>query len=700
MKILQILPSLEVGGVERGVIDLVKAMKRRGEESVVVSSGGSLVVELNRMGIPHHTLPVHRKSLLSLGLVPKIARIIRQEQVDLVHARSRVPAWIAWLAAKQAGVPFITTCHGHYSVHLLSHIMGWGKRVIVISNAIGRHMIDRFGVSPERIRLVHRGVDISQFRKKTKSVSAERSSKTMRIINVGRLSPIKGQIEFLKAVHLLRSRFQPIEVWLVGAEGKGKTKYTERIRDTIKHLGLESCVQLLGTRRDVPELLAQSDLLVLSTLVPEGFGRVLIEAGAIGVPVVSTKVGGVMDIVEDGKDGLLVGAGDIDGLASAMFRALSDEKFACRLSENLMTKVQKQFTLEHMVDRELEVCAEVKIHKKILMIKLGAMGDVILSVPSMRMIRERYPDAFISVMVDKKIAPLVSNSPYVNEVIPVERHRLQNLPYLLKTAKKIKREAFDWSVDLQNSKWTHLLAFLAQIPERFGFYKGKLGFLLNRPDHAFDVVEPPVRHQFRILSKLGVHDMDDRLELWPDPQAEVKINQLLQENGKEHREKKIGLVIGSSPKWPTKRWPMQNFVALIERLLANYACKIVLIGSPEDQSVLNGQTLFQHEKVINMIGQTSARELVALMKRLDVVVTGDTAPLHVAGAFDKKIVALFGPTDPQRHMPPGHHSVVLHRSLSCQPCYEGSCQIADKFACLTQISVNEVFDAVKRQLSE
>ena len=129
MKTLQILPSLEVGGVERGVVDLAKAMTAAGHKTVVISSGGSLVQELQRMGVIHYELPVHEKSLLTLRLVSQIVTIIRRENVDLVHARSRVPAWIGWLAARFAGVPFVTTCHGYYSTHLLSRVMGWGKRV-------------------------------------------------------------------------------------------------------------------------------------------------------------------------------------------------------------------------------------------------------------------------------------------------------------------------------------------------------------------------------------------------------------------------------------------------------------------------------------------------------------------------------------------------------------------------------------------
>ena len=127
MKVLQVLPSLEVGGVERGVIDLARAMKRRDEEMVVISSGGALVNELQKMGVTHYTLPVDRKSLFSLLLVPKISQIIERERVDIVHARSRVPAWLAWFAARKTGRPFVTTCHGYYADHFLSRAMGWAS---------------------------------------------------------------------------------------------------------------------------------------------------------------------------------------------------------------------------------------------------------------------------------------------------------------------------------------------------------------------------------------------------------------------------------------------------------------------------------------------------------------------------------------------------------------------------------------------
>ncbi|MBI3313399.1 MAG: glycosyltransferase, partial [Candidatus Omnitrophica bacterium] len=651
MRVLQVLPSLDVGGVERGVVDLARAMKKRGDDIVVISSGGELVAELEKMNVRHYKLPVDQKSIFSLALVGKIAEIIDKERIEVVHARSRVPAWLAWFATRQTGVPFVTTCHGYYSTHLLSRVMGWGKRVIAISSVVGRHMIDDFGVSPERIRLVHRGIDFSQF--SYVPGRYDTNPKSFRIINVARLSPIKGQIEFLKAVHLLRRHVQHLEVWLVGSEVRGKNKYTGLIQKTIQQLGLQSTVKLLGTRRDIADLMAQSDLVVLSTLVPEAFGRVVVEAGAVGRTVLATRVGGVLDIIDHEENGILVTPGNVEEMAERMRELLSDRAKSKRLAENLHEKVKNRFTLEQMTEKTLEVYQEVRRYKNILVIKLGAMGDLILAVPSFRMIRRRFPDARISLLVDKKIASLVSRCPYLDEIIPVDRKKISRLSFLAKLSKRLRGETYDLSVDLQNSKWTHLIAFLAGIPQRFGFSRGGLGFLLNRPDKNFHAGDEPVRHQFRILSKLGVKEFDDELELWPEAESEKRIQEICDAIDPIRSCKWVGLVIGSSPKWLTKRWPMANFSALADRLIKKLNCRIVLIGAREDAELVKEfQTRFP-EKVVDLVGKTSLSDLTALMKQIHVLVTGDTAPLHVAGAMKTKIVALFGPTDPKRHMPPG-----------------------------------------------
>jgi len=697
MNSLQLLPALEVGGVERGVVDLAKAMKRCGEGMVVVSSGGALVGTLHKLGIPHYTLPVHKKSVFSLAMVDKIVRIIERERVDIVHARSRVPAWLGWLAARKAHVPFVTTCHGYYSAHGFSRVMGWGKRVIVISRTIGRHMIDDFGVEPDCVRLIHRGIDLEQF--PYAAGKYLHRPKMLKVIQVGRFSPIKGQVEFLKALHRVRSEIPQVEAWLVGAEEKGKQKYTALIHRTIEQLGLSSCVKLLGIRRDIASLLTEADLLVLPTLTPEAFGRVIVEAGAVGTAVVATRVGGVLDIIDEGQNGLLVPPGNIEAMAEAMTSMLADRPKAGEMAAALRDKVTREFTLEQMVEKTRQVYREVLNDRKILVIKLGAMGDLILTTPSLRMLREKFPTARISVAVDKNLASLVSRCPYVDEIIPVKRKQLTRPLYLLKLAKQLRRDHYDIAVDLQNSKWTHLLAYLAGIPLRYGFRRGHLGFLLNRPEIYFRLPESPVRNQFRILSKLGIKDFDERLELWSDPASQRQVQELFRECGADLTAKRIALVIGSSPSWPSKRWPVSHFRDLIRELGREAGVHIFLIGTREEEDLARELMGESSGNVFNWVGKTTPQDLVSLMPWMDVAVTGDTAPLHVAAAMGVKIVALFGPTDPKRHMPPGEGALALSRHLPCQPCYRGTCSHEVPFSCMRKIPVDEVLEVIRRHLA-
>jgi len=165
MNILHILPRLDVGGVETGAVDLSKELIKRGHKVIVVSNGGRMVKDILSTKAVHIKLPVHKKSLFTIiRMIKKLKNIIKEERIEIVHAHSRVPAIIAFFAARHTSASFITTAHGYYSTHFLSRIMSWGRFVVVISNIIGRHMIEDFGVPRERIKFIPRGVDLEKFK--------------------------------------------------------------------------------------------------------------------------------------------------------------------------------------------------------------------------------------------------------------------------------------------------------------------------------------------------------------------------------------------------------------------------------------------------------------------------------------------------------------------------------------------------------
>jgi len=356
MKILLLVPSLESGGVETGTLDLAREFKKRGHTAIVISNGGKLVNELEKEGVEHIRLAVHKKSPFSLVLVPRIANIIKSRNIDIVHASSRVPAWLGLFAARASRRPFVTSCHGFYSKHFFSSVMAKGELVMVISEAIKKRMTDAFGVPEEKIRLVYRGLDLGRYQYSGPERPIRNDSPT--VINIGRLTPLKGQLDFINAMKVVCKKIPRACAWIIGSTGRDRVRYENTPKDITLEIGLGKNVKFFGHRNDIPELLNESDCLVLSSLVPEGFGRTVIEAAASGVPVCASNTGGIKEIVENGVSGLLFPPGDIEQMAGAIVRMLSDRDLRSSCIRALHAKVEKNFTLQQMASRTLAVYEE------------------------------------------------------------------------------------------------------------------------------------------------------------------------------------------------------------------------------------------------------------------------------------------------------------------------------------------------------
>ncbi|MFC1808838.1 lipopolysaccharide heptosyltransferase II [Candidatus Omnitrophota bacterium] len=699
MRILQIIPELNFGGVETGTVDISKQLLSMGHQPYVLSAGGERVKILRKMGIPHFTLPVNEKTWKGLAAISEVAEIIRREKIDIVHVRSRIPALIGYFATRKTNAIYITSCHGYYSNHLFSRVMGWGKFVIVVSNSIGRRMIDTFRVPPERIRLVHRGLDIEQypFNEKHFSIDKKKRKERFVIANIARITPLKGHKYFLRAIRRAKMNIPNIEVWLIGSFAK-KRRYKEELEVLVDKFGLKDSVKFLGSREDIPKLLQEIDLVVLSTTTPEGFGRVLIEAGASGVPVISTRVGGILDVIEDKKDGFLVSPGDPIEMSNAIVNVLQNYSKCKELAESFRRKIEEKFTLEKMTQTTVKVYEEALQKKRILVIKWGALGDLVLIVPSLRAIREKYPHAYINLLVDSTFAPLMEHCPYIDEVMTYRRIKGRGFyRRFIALIKKIRKISFDISIDFQNNKWTHVLAYCADIRKRYGYKRGITGRLLTNGVSVVKEKILPVQHQLRVLNLLGIRDINDTLELWTSKEDADGVKKMLSQSWADSNQPLVGFVLNASPEWKTKRWPLDFFVQLAERLHEEINARVVLIGDTSNK-VYAEQFLLQTETdTVDLVGKTSLREMTALIERLDCLVSGDTAPIHVASAVKTKTVALFGPTDPRRHVPPGGECVVLKRNLSCMPCYKRNCH---HISCMKQITVEEVFQAVKKCLDD
>jgi len=693
MNILQILPELNVGGVETGTLDLAKYLIKGQHKAVIVSAGGSMVKEAESQGAIHYQLPVHKKSPLTMVMnIPKLIAIIRKEKIDIVHARSRVPAWIAYFATLRTHTVFITTCHGYYKKRAFSQVMSWGKRVIVLSKVIGRHMIEDFATPYERIRLIPRSVDLEKFR--YLSPDGKRR-KEFNVGIIGRLSPIKGHLHFIKAMAKVARVVPQLKIWIVGDAPESREAYKEQIQVLVKRLGLWHNTDFLGVQRDIPGILAHLDLLVLATTTHEAFGRVIIEAQAAGVPVVATQVGGVVDIIEDGKTGLLVPAADPASIASATLKIFNDLQLARNLAENAYQKVKEKYNVELMVGSTLDVYREALSNFKILIIKFSSLGDIVLSTAALKAIRKKFPENYkITFLVGDESKELLLRSPYIDELLICDmKNKDKGLRGLINLGHILRKKNFDMVIDLQNNRKSHLLAALSMAPKRYGYDNGKLSFLLNCRIKNDQPALDPISHQFRILNMLGIDLTEPALELWPSREDDNYIATFLSAEWLGSSQKIIGINIGASQRWMTKSWPLDNLARLCKEL-ARRDIRVVITGTQEDSPQAELLiSLTGDAKLLNACGKTTVNQLACLIKRCDVYICSDSAPLHIASAVGRPSIALFGPTDPLRHLAPAKGCIVIQKKgLPCSPCYKSRCKTKK---CMFSITPEEVLEAVE-----
>ena len=690
MNILQILPELHVGGVETGTVDLAKYLIQHGHKSVVVSAGGVLVADLEKQGSIHYTLPVNKKNIFQmLKAKKKLIEIIQKEKIDVIHARSRVPAWIAYWASRETSAIFITTCHGYYSRHFFSCVMGWGKLVIAISEVIGQHMVQDFGVPSHHVRIIPRSVDTSKFNIPRKPKGP---MDPLIVTMIGRITPLKGHAYFLKAMAQVIRTVPNVRIQLIGDASSKRQGYKEELLLLTKRLGIADRVEFLGNRRDIPQLLSYSDCLVLSTITQEAFGRVILEAQAASVPVVATKVGGVSEIIDHEKTGLLVPPKGIEAMAKAVIRLLQNRELAAAFIKAAHKKIENRYTLAHMAEATLQVYRESAHSLNILVIKLTALGDVILITATLKALRQKYPDASIHVLTSLEASSLIQRCPYINSVIIFDIAN-KNLMSVWKVSEVLRKYSFDKVVDLQNNRISHLLSFLSFAKNSYGYKNSKLGFLLNQGIKDDFIEIPPVEHQFRVLKSMGIdYHPDVQLELWPSSKDEEYIQGLLNAEWMGTYKDVVGLNVAASPRWSTKNWPPEHIIKLCD-LLAVRNIRVVLTGQNKDSYLARHIVSKAKSKPVNFVGKTNILQLAALMRRCKVYISPDSAPLHVAAAMNTPIIGLFGPTDPLRHMPPAAKKIIFNRELKCAPCYSGVCKIKTHL-CMKEITPEQVAQKV------
>ena len=680
MRVMQILPRMRVGGVERGVYDLAKFFKEKDITTVIVSGGGQLASELEAEGIKHYTLPVYKKSLLGLLLIPKLRKIIEDEKIDIIHARSRVPGWIGFFASRSSLAHFITTAHGIYKSRFFSEVMGWGKFVIAPSRVVARHMRDRFGVLEDKIKIISRWVDLDKF----KFTDYKTRKESNYIVSVGRISSSKGYEHLIKGFKKV-VRFNPyLKLKIVGSADKSKQRYLEYLKTLVNRFSLNYNVEFVGFTQDVEGILARARILVAPSVIEESFGRVVVEAFACGVPVVATAVGGFKEIIEDGKIGVLVEPGDSSAISEGILKILDDSSFAEKLVKQAREKVERKYTMAECLLKTEEVYKKTITTLNILVIKISSLGDLILSLPSLKALRDRFPRSSISLLTLKKYHSFLCDCPYIDEVITLD-DKYKKFKNILGITRTLRRRSFDYVVDLQNSRSSHLISFLSFPRHSFG-YSLRGGFLLTKRV-KYNREDSPLISQERILKLLGIKFVEKKLIFWPqDPEHPIALPVA----------DLIGINISASRKWRSKNWPRGHIIRLIELIHKSfYNSRVVLFGDEESKDAARKIEKAITPAPLNLCGKTTLRTLPQVMKSLKAFITPDTATLHLSVALGIPTIAIFGPTDPARHTVKSKNLHVFCEKMPCSFCYRPKCGLEETNACLAKVSPQRVLAKIK-----
>lgn len=365
--VLQVLPSLVTGGVERGTVEIAEAVARAEGVALVASAGGRMVGQVEHAGGRHITLPLNTRNPLAIWRnAARLEAVIRREGVAIVHARSRAPAWSAWLACRRTGAHFVTTYHGTYRENLpfkrqYNAVMAKGEIVIAASRFIAALVQARYGVPAARLRVIPRGVDPVRFDPSV--VAVERLARLVQawrlpdgaptVVLPGRLTAWKGQLVLIQALARLERR--DVVAVLVGSE-QGRHRYVRQLVREAERLGVADRLRLVGDCADMPAALLLSDVVVHASTQPEAFGRVVIEAQAMARPVIAAALGGPAETVAHAETGLLVPPGDPAALAAAIDQVLAMPVEAQRaLGAAARASVLRHYTVHAMQEATLDV---------------------------------------------------------------------------------------------------------------------------------------------------------------------------------------------------------------------------------------------------------------------------------------------------------------------------------------------------------
>jgi lipopolysaccharide heptosyltransferase II len=671
---------------------------------IVISSGGKLVPELEGSGIEHFQIDFTGARML--GGAWALRRLLEREHGDLVNAHNWRAGLVSYLACRRAGVPYVLTVHGTRGPAHRYGVFYWSKRVVVVSEESRRNLVEGFGLAAERVVRSMVGVDCEEFAPMAREDSLEGElglrAGAPRVVHVSRFSKSKARVALglVEAMEALDRGAPGVELVLVG-QGPQEGAVAAAAEEMNRRLGRRG-VLALGGRGDIARVLSLGDVVVATATVA-------LEAMACGKPVAAAGKAGYIGVVGPGNLERAEescfgdhGRGETvspERMAADVGRLLGDAEERTRLGEfgreTVVARYDAPRAAEEMEGIYREALCEREGVRRILVFHLNQIGDLVFTLPALKALREAFPEARITSVLRPRLAGLVAESGFVDDIV----RRPDGGPlWAVGLGLRLRGLRPDLAVVLSQSATMALCARLSGAKQRVGYVDSDLSRLLN---HRIQVRGIPCPEKvMRLLRGLGLApektDYVGLIRLSAEDDAAGR--RLLEECGSAGEGPRVALAPGEAGGRPYKAWTTEGFREVASGL-AERGAQVVVVGGERDRALGEESTAHLGGAGCNLAGRTTPAELAGVVARCDLLIGIDSGPMHVAAAMGTPVVALFGPTDPYRTGPQGEgHEVIFHRQECWRPCVHPVTPKCGERRCMSAITVEEVLGAGRRIL--
>ncbi|MBI4484267.1 MAG: glycosyltransferase [Acidobacteria bacterium] len=717
-----------LGGGQVSMLELLAHMDRtRYRPTVVAPEEGEFCQRARDLGLEVHVIPMPGLRRLPVRTFARsvrwLDRLARSSRADLLHVNSSRGMIYAAAASWRGRPPILWHVRVQDRDGLLDRILARSAAKIVVNSQAVRRRFSFEG--PEKVLVSYNGIDVGRY-----AVSPEAGNGNFfTAVSVARLTPEKGYEFALRAIARLAPRYPSLRYVIVG---EGVDSYGETIYALARELQILDRVQFRGYQADVRAFLAQADVLLLPSL-SEGFGRVILEAAALGKPVIASRVGGIPEVVRDGLTGRLVAPADAESLAAALEELLKFPQKASQWGVQAREYIARTFPIQKHVE-EIQGIYEAILNagqispvqrmvrraragaksvylalrrpllwglgvgfrtappsqrkiQSVLVIQHGRLGDIVLSQPAVALLRSCLPDAHLAMMTSASNAELFRLFPQVDEILVSPEERSGRRPWLA----YLRSRKFDLVVDL-NADYHLRTAWLAR---RTGADwtagmdvagRGRLfhfGVPVDETTHFVD-------QNLGLIASLFDLNPQSVSEGFRPPASSRRL---------VHPEERLVISIHPGATHPTQRWPAIYFAELADRLMEKYNCELWFLAGPEDAPIAL-EVLQRTRLSVSLLQTADKKDLIQALLRSHVLIANNSGPLHLAGFLGVATVSTLGPTVPSRWRPRGSPARVLCRTeLPCLGCNRGYCRIRTH-DCMWRITPGQMLEAVDSLLGE